>query len=222
MMRIGLFGGTFNPIHHGHLRAALEVKEGFPLDVCYLIPSAVPPHKRDQRVSSAADRMEMIRLAIDGFEGFTLCDVELQRSGPSYTVDTVADLKNNLPEYTELFLMLGLDAFLEIDTWKQYRKLLQEIPFIVMIRPDTGADRVTDPTRRVAQYLHRHISPDYKASLSPKRFTHHRLQTVFTCEVTLMDISSSGIRHLIRQNRSIRYLVPRSVQDYIREKGLYT
>ncbi len=182
----------------------------------------MPPHKRDLRVSSAAERMEMIRLAIDGFEGFTLSDVELQRSGPSYTVDTVVDLKNNQPENTELFLMIGLDAFLEIDTWKEYRKLLQEIPFIVMIRPDTGPDRVTEPTRRVAQYLHQHISSDYTASLSPKCFTHDHLQTVFTCEITLMDISSSCIRKLIRQNRSVRYLVPRSVQAYIREKGLYT
>jgi len=221
-MRIGLFGGTFNPIHYGHLRAALEVTEGFPLDECYLIPSAMPPHKRDRIVTGAADRMEMIRRAIDGFPGFTLCDVELQRTGPSYTIDTVIHLKNSLPKNTEMFLLLGLDAFLELDTWKQYRRLLQEIPFIVMIRPDTGIGRITEPARRVEEYLHNHISADYEGSLSPQCFTHHRLQAVFTYKVTLMDISSSGIRELIRRNRSIRCLVPESVQAYIREKGLYT
>ena len=220
-MRIGLFGGTFNPIHFGHLRAALEVKVGFALDACYLIPSAVPPHKRGQAVTGAADRMEMIRRAIDGFAEFTLCDVELQRSGPSYTIDTVVHLKNSLPHDTQLFLLLGLDAFLEIDTWKDYRQLLEQIPFIVMTRPDYGPERIIDPARRVKEYLHSHIASDYDCSQSPKCFTHHRLQAVFTFEVTLMDISSSRIRDLVRQGRSIRYLVPAGVREYIGEKGLY-
>ena len=220
-MRIGLFGGTFNPIHYGHLRTALEVKEGFPLDECYLIPSAVPPHKRSLSVSGAADRMEMIRLAIDGFPGFTLCDAELKRSGPSYTIDTVIHLKNSLPKETELFLLLGLDAFLEIDTWKDYRQLLQQLPFIVMTRPEPRNERTVEPVLMVQQYLHNHISADFDCSQSPACFTHHQLQAVFTFEVTLMDISSSDIRERIRQGRSIRYLVPDRVLAYIREKGLY-
>lgn len=220
-MRIGLFGGTFNPIHYGHLRVALEVKEGFPLDECYMIPSAVPPHKRGRDVTGATDRLEMIRRAIDGFPGYTLCDVELQRSGPSYTIDTVVHLKNNLPKNTELFLLLGLDAFLEIDTWKDYRRLLQELPFIVMTRPAPRTDRFVEPARRVEEYLHNQISVDYDCTRSPACFTHQQLQTVFTFEVTLMDISSSVIRELIRQGRSIRYLVPESVQAYIRDKGMY-
>ena len=220
-MRIGLFGGTFNPIHYGHLRAALEVKEGFPLDECYLIPSAVPPHKREQIVTGAADRIEMIRRAIDGFTEFTLCDVELQRSGPSYSIDTVVHLKNTLPKNTELFLLLGLDAFLEIDTWKDYRQLLEQVPFIVMTRPDIRPDRIIEPSRRIEEYLHSHIDAGYDCSQSPKCFGHHRLQAVYTFEVTLMDISSSAIRSLVRQGRSIRYLVPESVQAYIRKKGLY-
>lgn len=221
-MRIGLFGGTFNPVHFGHLRAALEVMESFPLDACYLIPSAVPPHKRNPAVIAAADRMEMIRRAIDGFPGFTLCDAELRRDGPSYTIDTVVHLKDSLPEGAELFLLLGLDAFLEIDTWKDYRRLLQELPFIVMNRPEPKMGRITEPDRRIEQYLQTHISADYQLADSPERFVHHRLQTVFTFAVTLMDISSSGIRKLIRQNRSIRYLVPKNVMAYILEKGLYT
>ncbi len=220
-MRIGLFGGTFNPVHCGHLRAALEVKEGFPLDACYWIPSAVPPHKSGRAVTGAADRVEMIRRAIDGCEGFTLCDVELQRSGPSYTVDTVAHLKNVLPKKTELYLLIGLDAFLEIDTWKDYRQLLKQLPFIVMTRPDSGGKHLAEPGRRVAEYLQKHISADYDCSRQPTCFTHQRLQAVFTFPVTLMDISSSGIRGLIQQGRSIRYLVPESVRAYIGEKGLF-
>ena len=220
-MRIGLFGGTFNPIHNGHLRAGLEVKEGFPLDACYLIPAAVPPHKRDRAVTGAADRMEMIRRAIDGLSGFTLCDVELQRAGPSYTIDTIVHLKNSLPEDTQFFLLLGLDAFLELDTWKEYQRLLQEMPCIVMIRPEPYLDRVAEPARRVEEFLQSRISAGYSRSRSAKCFAHRRLQTVHAFEVTLMDISSSGIREMIRQGRSIRYLVPEAVQTYIREKGLY-
>ena len=220
-MRIGLFGGTFNPIHNGHLRAALEVKEGFRLDACYLIPAAVPPHKRNRAVTGAADRMEMIRRAIDGLSGFTLCDAELQRAGPSYTIDTIVHLKNSLPRDTQFFLLLGLDAFLELDTWKEYQRLLKELPFIVMIRPEPQRDCTAEPVRRVEQFLQSRISADYSGSPSTKRFAHRRLQTVHTFEVTLMDISSSGIREMIRQGRSIRYLVPEAVQKYIREKGLY-
>ena len=220
-MRIGLFGGTFNPIHYGHLRAALEVKEGFPLDACYLIPAAVPPHKRDRAVTGAADRIEMIQRAIDGLSGFTLCDVELQRAGPSYTIDTIVHLKNQLPHNTQLFLLLGLDAFLELDTWKAYQRLLQELPFIVMIRPEPRIDRIAEPGRRIEEFLQSRISTDYDGSRSTNCFAHHRLQTVHTFEVTLMDISSSGIRRRVQQGRSIRYLVPEAVRTYIREKGLY-
>ena len=221
-MRIGLFGGTFNPIHYGHLRAALEVTEGFPLDACHLIPSAVPPHKRNRRISGASDRMEMIRRAIDGFPQFTICDAELRRSGPSYTIDTIDHLKERLPPGTELYLLLGLDAFLEIDTWKDFQRLFEQLPFIVMIRPETHSDRTVQPVRRVEQYLHTRISADYARSRSPLCFTHRRLQAVYTFEVTLMDISSSGIRQRIRDGRSIRYLVPDNVLTFIREKGLYT
>ena len=221
-MQIGLFGGTFNPIHNGHLRAALEVKESFSLDACYLIPAAVPPHKRDRAVTGAADRTEMIRRAIDGLAGFELCDVELRRSGPSYTIDTVVHLKNSLPRGTRLFLLLGLDAFLELDTWKEYRQLLQELPFIVMIRPEPRTDCITAPVRRVEEFLQSRISADYGGSRSTKSFTHPQLQAVYTFAVTLMDISSSGIRQRIEQGQSIRYLVPEAVGRYIREKGLYT
>ena len=157
-MRIGLFGGTFNPIHYGHLRAALEVKEGFPLDECCFIPVAIPPHKTSGSMANSADRLEMLRLAISGREGFTVSDVELKRPGTSYSIDTVNQLKSNLGPDTELFLMLGLDAFLEIDTWKSYKALLHAIPFIVMARPNPGYDNSTDRWQILKDFLHSNIS----------------------------------------------------------------
>ncbi len=113
-MRFGLFGGTFNPIHLGHLRAALEVKEGFELEEIFLIPAALPPHKIPGEVVDAGDRLHMLNLALEDTAGLSVSDVELKRSGPSYSIDTVNHFKSALPEKSEIYLVMGLDAFLEI------------------------------------------------------------------------------------------------------------
>ncbi|HSM73080.1 MAG TPA: nicotinate (nicotinamide) nucleotide adenylyltransferase, partial [Desulfobacterales bacterium] len=118
MNRIGLFGGTFNPIHLGHLRSAQEVLEAFDLQRILLIPSALPPHKEPEFLANAADRLAMIRQATLGHTGLSVSDVEITRPGPSYTIDTVRFFKRSLPADTRLFLVVGLDAFLEIDSWK--------------------------------------------------------------------------------------------------------
>ena len=145
-MHVGLFGGTFNPIHNGHLKAIEEVLKGFSLDKSYLIPSAIPPHKEQRNLVDAKDRMEMIRLAVATcpalMESVTVSDVELKRKGPSYTIDTVCHFKSILPKDSRLYLILGLDAFLEIDTWKSYTNLFMLTSFIVIPRPGTvSADR---------------------------------------------------------------------------------
>ncbi len=132
--RIGIFGGTFNPIHMGHLRTVWEVHCGFGLDETILIPSAAPPHKPAEGVIDAGDRLEMVRLAISGYDEFTVSDVELKRPGPSYTIDTVRHFKSVYPEDADFHLIIGLDAILEIDTWKSYRDIFRLIPFIVMMR----------------------------------------------------------------------------------------
>jgi nicotinate-nucleotide adenylyltransferase len=141
-MRIGLFGGTFNPVHLGHLRAAVEVRQGFELDEIFLVPAALPPHKIPGDVAASADRLNMLNLALGADSGLKVSDVELNRSGPSYTIDTVQHFKQTLPAESRLFLIMGLDAFLEIDTWKSYRKLLTQIPLIVINRPRAG-DRMS-------------------------------------------------------------------------------
>ena len=220
-MRIGLFGGTFNPIHHGHLRAVLEVKEGFPLDECYLIPVAVPPHKTTDGMASGDKRLEMIRRAVSGHSGLSACDVELKRSGPSYTIDTVKYLKKSLAEDSQLFLILGIDALLEIETWKSYRELLQTIPFIIMARPDTESCSETEHWRTLKEFLRTRISADYRYRASKACFSHHQLQPIYTYSVTMLDISSSKIREMIRNGCSARFLVPEKVEALIKSKGLY-
>ncbi len=218
-MRIGLFGGTFNPIHIGHLRAAVEVQEAYQLDEIRLIPAAVPPHKTSEQLAPAEDRLEMVRTAA-GPAGFRVSDIELQRSGPSYSVDTVRDLKQTLPAQKELFLIIGADAFLEIHTWKSYRRIFSLLPLIVMVRPGTGPSHPADAAT-VGRCLAEKVAPGYVYRSARSVFEHPRLQPVFVTAVTQLQISATRIRELVAAERSIRFLVPDPVAALIERKGLY-
>ena len=218
---IGLFGGTFNPVHFGHLRTVLEVVEGFPLDECYLVPAATPPHKAAGNMIAAGTRLEMIRLAVSGHPGLNVSDVELKRSGPSYTVDTVRHFKAQLPGDTRLFLIVGLDAFLEFDTWKSHRALLETVTFIITSRPAPQQAQNIDNWQSLNDYLRSVISTEYVASGACPVFSHPNLMPIHAFDVTMLDISSSKIRALIRQGYSTKYLVPDKVIDYITVRGLY-
>ncbi|MBW2193805.1 MAG: nicotinate-nucleotide adenylyltransferase [Deltaproteobacteria bacterium] len=220
-MKIGLFGGTFNPIHIGHLRVAVEVKALFALDKVYLIPAALPPHKEPGGVSEAKDRMEMTRLAVSNLPDFIVSDVELNRSGPSYTIDTVLHFKSALPNNPRLYFILGLDAFLEIDTWKSYRKIFQLIPVIVMARPDTAYSDTTMMWETLEAYLKLNISDGYRFNLSDSCYVHDEMQPVHIVDVLPVDISSTMIRKRINEGRSIHAMVPENVEDFITDRGLY-
>lgn len=223
--RVGLLGGTFNPIHLGHLRTALEVKEIFGLSRIILIPSAVPPHKSAEGVVSARDRLTMVRMAVANAPGFEVSEVELERSGPSYTVDTLDYFLSRAPQGGRLFFILGLDAFLEIDTWERYSALFEKAPFIVMARPRAGNPEKPEGTRTIRKFLSDHLSDRYRhvsGSDSPPHFTHPEKETIYTVNVSAIDISSTTIRRLLREGRSIRFLVPDDVADFIQSKGLYT
>ncbi len=224
-MRVGLFGGTFNPIHLGHLRAVWKVKEGFALDKIYLIPSAIPPHKESEGVAHAQDRIEMIRLAVSSYpalmESVVVSDVELKRSGPSYTIDTVRHFKSILPEDTRLYLIIGIDAFLEIDTWKSYMDLFLLTPFIIMTRPCSGRNYTSAKKETIGDYLRSRISDGYTFSSLHSCYVHDEKEPVFIFDVTPMDISSTKIRKLIKKGRTIKSLVPEKVEGFIKTRGLY-
>lgn len=220
-MRIGLFGGTFNPIHFGHLRAVLEVKTHFGLGRVYLIPAAIPPHKPEAGIASPADRLEMTRLAVAGDAGWVVSDVELKREGPSYTIDTLALFDKMLPETDPRFWIIGLDAFLEIHTWKNGLGILRRVPLIVMGRPGSyDGGRFADMTFAVADYLDR-LAPGYRYEAEDSVFTRPGFQNIYLTAVTALDISSSTIRSLVAGGRSIRFLVPDAVSEFITRKGLY-
>ncbi len=218
---IGLYGGTFNPVHFGHLRAAMEVAEGFPLDECYLVPAAIPPHKTTGDMVDADARLEMLRVAVAGHPRLKISDAELIRSGPSYTIDTVRHFKAQLPGNASLFLTVGLDAFLELHTWKSHRSLLENVAFIVTSRPSPKQKPHSDKWQMLKDYLSNVISDEYTGSGACPVFSHPHFLPIHAFNVTMLDISSSKIRDLIRQRRSARYLVPGKVLDYINARGLY-
>lgn len=221
-MKIGLFGGTFNPIHFGHLRAALEVQEGWGLARVFLIPAAVPPHKAQAGVAAATDRLRMIELAIETESALAASDVESRREGPSYTIDTVRYFQAEQPAGTEIFLLMGWDAFLEIDTWKSFRTLLGLVPVIVITRPDAAAPCGEPDGQALRDFIRSRISPECSLSRSPASVSAPGIQGVTLFPVTALDVSSHRIRDLVKSRRSIRFLVPESVRQYIKAKGLYS
>ena len=221
MKRIGLFGGTFNPIHKGHLWAATSVREGFGLDTVVLIPAAIPPHKRTKDIAAAADRLEMVRLSIADHEYLAVSDVELVRSGPSYSIDTIRHFIDRSAEDKQFFFIVGLDAFLEINTWKYYEDLFMLIPMIVLDRPASVQVPDDSFSRIVYDFLQTRISGDYSYSAEDLSFIHPDQQTVHLFSGEMMDISSTLIRQRISRGESISDVVPHSAADFIRRKGLY-
>ncbi len=220
MKGIGLFGGTFNPLHNGHLKVAEDVRAQFQMEKIYFIPSALPPHKKRDNLADAGDRYQMIEFAISGYPKFDISDVEIQRKGLSYSIDTVRYFKKKFPSAT-CYLIVGMDAFLEVDTWKSYGTFFDLIPIIVMTRPAESAVSTLNPAEELESYIQAHVDQHYEFSPPTSCFVHPERQPVFLCHVTPMDISSTRIRNLIKQGKSITTMVPASVEKYIYKKGLY-
>jgi len=222
LKRAGIFGGTFNPVHLGHLRAAQEIKDGFSLDCIFFILSATPPHKPSSGIVSTADRLEMLKRAVAGNPDFVVSDMEANRPGPSYTIDTVNQFRQLHPSVSELFLIVGIDAFLEIDTWKAHTDLFDRIPVIVMSRPPvSGAHPPESPINSIDNILKRHVDPMYHYVDEKKQFEAPARTPVRFKAVTPIGITSTMVRKLTRKSASIRSLVPDGVAAYIKEKRLY-
>ena len=212
--RLGLFGGAFNPIHFGHLRAGMEIREAFSLDRVLFIPTAVPPHKETHSLIPFAHRLKMIRLAIGGHPFLKVSDVEKKREGKSYSIQTVRFFKKNLNPGAELFFIIGIDAFLEIETWREYKNLFKLCHFVVMDRPGYRRDRIKE-------FIHQKISSDMIYFPGENRFLHPAGFSIYLFPITLMDISSTRIRRLRQRNQTISYLLPEKVEHYILERSFY-
>ncbi|HHV62380.1 MAG TPA: nicotinate-nucleotide adenylyltransferase [Firmicutes bacterium] len=197
---VGIMGGTFDPIHYGHLVTAEAARCEFKLDVVVFVPSGRPPHKKGYEVSSPRDRYIMTSLAVATNPYFEVSSIEIEREGPSYTIDTVREFRAKYGEEARLFFITGADATLEILTWKDANELLRLCSFIAATRPGYGLSRIQAGVRELQ-------------SRSPNR--------VYTLEVPALAISSTDIRRRVREDRPIRYLLPESVENYIMKMGLY-
>jgi nicotinate-nucleotide adenylyltransferase len=215
-MRAGLFGGTFNPVHTGHLRAAEECAEIFSLDRVYLIPSYTPPHKPGPDLAGHADRLAMVRLAVEDNPRFLASGAECARGGPSYTRDTLLHFRNTLGPSATLFFIAGADAVMDIHTWRAYPEIFQLAHVLVLSRP--GQPGCPEIFSHIAAILPKIYTPSAADTLEGK----DSFRTIHFFPCTALDISASLVRRLAREKRSLRYLVVPKVADYICEKGLYT
>ncbi len=191
--KIGLFGGTFDPVHIGHLIIAESVGEYAGLDTVIFIPSANPPHKSSDMMFSAEERFKMLSLAVNDNPRFVVSDVEMKRDGPSYTIDTIKEMKAAFPQDTELLFILGMDNLFEIDLWKNPHEIIKECKLLV-------ARRVCDECGEIPVWLKEYVE---------------------MVDVPLIGISSSDIRRRIKNGESIRYLVPDAAVEVI-DKGFGT
>jgi nicotinate-nucleotide adenylyltransferase len=213
-MRLGIFGGTFDPVHIAHLRCAEEAREVLGLDRVVFIPAAAPPHKRHQPVAAAAHRLAMLRLALAGNRAFRASALELERSGPSYSVDTVRRLRTELPAGTRMVFLLGLDAFRDIHTWKEHRVLLAMADFAIFARPGYQM-------RTLRSVLPVATRRDFCYGANQQTLRHQSGSQVRFLNLTALDISASAIRQRVTRGQSIRYLVPLRVERYIARHRLY-
>jgi nicotinate-nucleotide adenylyltransferase len=207
---VGVFGGTFNPVHYGHLRSALELVERLQLEQLRLMPSAQPPH-RDMPQCSAAHRAAMIELAVAG-ESHLVCDPrELHRVGKSYTIDSLIELRNELGADTGVCMVLGCDAVLDITGWHRWQELLDWTHIVVIARPGWELPQ----TGMVSQWLSAHCVDD------PSALRQRPAGRIVIEELRPLAISSTEIRDLLAAGRSARYLMPQAVLDYIQAHKLY-
>ena len=198
-MAIGLIGGTFNPIHMGHLLIGEFIREEWNLDRIIYIPSANPPHKTGGEVVDAGSRMKLVELAIRDNPYFQLSDVEFRREGYSYTIDTIREMSIEYP-YEKLYFIIGTDTLFELETWKQFKEIAKEIEFVMYGR---GTHSVVDIEEKL-----RHMRDEYGFKI--KRSTGPELE-----------ISSTQIRDRIRRGLSIKYMVPDALIEEIEKESLF-
>ena len=203
-MTLGILGGTFDPVHDGHLAAANAAQQALRLDAVTLIPSRIPPHRHDPVGATSEQRYEMAVLAAAGRPGWSASRIELDRNGPSYTYDTLVELAQTITVGSQFFFILGADAFAEIATWSRYPAVLDLAHFVVVSRPGITLDSLRD---RVPSAFDR-------PSSAPTR--------VILLESLTPDISSTDIRRRVRAGEPLDGLVPDPVAAYIRQHRLYS
>lgn len=197
---VGLMGGTFSPIHYGHLLMCEYIREEFRLEKIIFMPARIPPHKKALDIADAEDRINMVRLAIEDNPYFEASDLEMKRQGASYTVDTLKELKSSTLRYKKLSLIIGADSLVQLSSWHKYHEIFRLATVIVAARPDTDFSLLNDTIAKFRCEMNADILLSGHAP---------------------MNFSSTEIRDRVRKGLSIRYMTPPKVEAYIYEKGLY-
>lgn len=198
-MRIGIFGGTFDPVHLGHLVLAEQCREQCRLDEVWFVPAGAPPHKSPLDITPGAVRAELLEFAIAGHERFRLERWELNRSGPSFTVETLQQFHEDFPDH-EWFLLLGADSVHDLPQWREPHRILELATVVAVNRGD---------------------QPGFQADKLQRHFTPEELERIVPVQIPGIELSSREIRERVRSGRSIRYLVPRAVEISIGQRQLY-
>ena len=209
MKKIGIFGGTFDPIHIGHLRVAQEFASAFGLDQVLMMVAAIPPH-RERPAASPEDRLRMVQLAVGNCPGLTASDLELHREGPSFTLETVREV-SKAAENSLVWMALGGDAYSLISSWYRPEDVLAQVHLVVLTRPGYPVDLMTPLPKKLSE---RYTSTEGV-------YLHDSGGSLRTLQVSPVDVSSSMIRKAVSEGHSIRDLVTDEVLQYIQQKGLY-
>lgn len=205
-----IYGGTFDPIHHGHLRLAVEIRECLKVSEVTLMPCHIPPHRESPGASSDR-RLELLRLAIEDEPGLVVDDRELQRGGPSYTADTLRQVREELGPDEPLAIVVGTDSFAAFDHWREWKSIPELAHIIVVVRPGADIPAGSAPAELMTS----------RAAGSVEELHESPGGRILALEPPLIDISATGIRDRIREGRSFRYLTPDSVWRRICQSGLY-
>jgi len=217
MEKIGLFGGTFNPIHNGHLIISEQIRTLLNIDIIYFIPSYIPPHKLTMSYTHI-HRMNMVKLALEYSSSFYSSPIEIKRGSISYTVDTIREFKNMLGD-VELFFIIGSDAFLEIHTWKKSKDILNLCKFIVVNRGSGDYFKMINNSNKLFVDSYSHLKLQ---TVDAHNFDNIKINgDVIYINSEPIGISSTKIRRLIKTGKSIRYMVPDVVLEYINRNNLY-
>ncbi|MDY0131087.1 MAG: nicotinate-nucleotide adenylyltransferase [Desulforegulaceae bacterium] len=204
--RTGIFGGTFNPFHKGHLNAAEAAFKGLNLKELIFIPVYLPPHKGYSTLASSEDRIEIIKKSIEGKKNFFISDLEIKRKGLSYTIDTLKEIKSG--KKGEFFFIMGSDSFLSFNKWHRYKDILKISGLAVASRP--GFDPEIETLGIKGYYLK-----------NKGHYSHKEYKDICFFKINEKNISSTGIRKLIKQGQSLKDYLDEKAADYIEEKGLY-
>ena len=212
--RIAVLGGTFDPFHNGHLALVETAFAGLELDSLILIPAAVPPHKRDLPVTSLDHRLAMLKLATAGRKGVYVSSLEAERPGPSFSIDTLTSLRRHFGSEVTLFFLLGIDAFVEIQTWKDYQQLPLLADLVVVNRAGTHSLQFEDAVR--SMFIG--YCPDAQSGCwrGPGG-----LGVIRSLEMAAVDVSSTAIRKLVSCGQSVAHLLPEAVAEYIESRDFY-